>query len=115
MLNVPHRGRRVSKMSPTLVKGFLIQDIVPKGVYVNIPPFLEHGKFTESEVKATKSIARCRIHVERANARLKDFKILSFIPPYLRCYSDRVFQLCASLVNLQFPLIKEGCEGMEFE
>ena len=61
-------------------KGFLIQDIVPRGVSVNIPPFLNNGTFTESEAKATKAIARCRIHVERANARLKDFRILSFIP-----------------------------------
>ena len=96
-------------------KGFLIQDVVPKGVCVNIPPFLEHGKFTESEAKLTKSIARCRIHVERANARLKDFKILSFVPPYLRSYIDKVFQLCAAIVNLQFPLIKEGCEGTDFD
>ena len=96
-------------------KGFLIQDIVPSGVSVNIPPFLEHGKFTESEVKVTKSIARCRIHVERANARLKDFKILSFVPRYLRSYIDKVFQLCAAIVNLQFPLIKEGCEGTDFD
>ncbi|XP_031549228.1 uncharacterized protein LOC116286789 [Actinia tenebrosa] len=96
-------------------KGFLIQDLVPKGIYVNIPPFLEHGKFTESEIKVTKSIARCRIHVERANARLKDFKILTFVPPYLRCHSDKLFQLCAALVNLQFPLIKEGCTNFEFE
>ena len=28
-------------------KGFLIQDIVPEGVSVNIPPFLNHGKFSE--------------------------------------------------------------------
>ena len=96
-------------------KEFLIQDIFPSGVSVNIPPFLEHGKFTESEVKVTKSIARCRIHVERANARLKDFKILSFVPPYLRSYIDKVFQLCTAIVNLQFPLIKEGCEGTDFD
>ena len=62
----------------------------------------------------TKSIARCRIHVERANTRLKDFKILGFVPPYLRFYIDKVFQLCAAIVNLQFPLIKEGCEGTDF-
>jgi hypothetical protein len=92
-------------------KGFLIQDIVAKDVAVNIPPFLNNGKFTESEAKATKCIAKCRIHVERANARLKDFRILNFIPSYLRCYVNEVFQLCAALVNLQFPLIKEGCEG----
>ena len=42
---------------------------------IHIPPFLNNGKFTESEVNATKSIARCHIHVERANARLKYFKI----------------------------------------
>ena len=96
-------------------KGFLIQDIVPKGVYVNIPPFLEHGKFTESEVKATKKIATCRIHVERANARLKDFKILTFVPPYLRSCAEKLIQLCAVLVNLQFPLIKEGCDSTDFQ
>lgn len=72
-------------------KGFLIQDIVPKGVSVNIPPFLQIGKFTASDIRATKNIAKCRIHVERANAQLKDFKILNFVPPYLRCYADKVF------------------------
>ena len=51
------------------------------------------------------------MHVERAVVRLKDFKILGFVPPYLGSYIDKVFQLCAALVNLQFPLIKEGCEG----
>ena len=96
-------------------KGFLIQDILPHGISVNIPPFLNNGKFSESEIKSTKAIAKCRIHVERANARLKDFRILSFIPSYLRCYADTLFQLCAALVNLQFPLIKEGCEDMVFE
>ena len=96
-------------------KGFLIQNIVPPNVSVNIPPFLNNGKFTESEVKATQSIARCRIHVERANARLKDFRILHFIPASLRCYANILVQLCAALVNLQNPLIKEGCEGTSFE
>ena len=98
-----------------LVDKEFIQDIVPWRVSVNIPPFLNNGTFTESEAKATKAIARCRIHVERANARLKDFRILSFIPSYLRCYADVLFQLVAALVNLQFPLIKEGCEDVVFE
>ncbi|XP_020625579.1 uncharacterized protein LOC110062972 [Orbicella faveolata] len=96
-------------------KGFLIHDILPNDVSLNIPPFLNNGVFTESEAKKTKSIARARIHVEKANARLKDFKILTFIPSYLRCCADVIFQLCAALVNLQFPLIKEGCGGTEFE
>ena len=96
-------------------KGFLIQDLLPRGVSVNIPPFLNCGKFTESEARATKSIARCRIHVERANARLKSFRILGFIPSFLRCHADKLCQLCAALVNLQFPLIKDGCNDFEFD
>ena len=96
-------------------KGFLIADIVPTGVSVNIPPFLYNGKFNESEVKQTKTIARCRIHVERANARLKDFKILTFIPPYLRCYAEKVLKLCAGLVNLQNSLIKEIRDTVDLE
>lgn len=40
-------------------KGYLIQDIVPKDVFVNIPPLLQNSKFT-----ATKKSAKCRIHVE---------------------------------------------------
>ena len=54
-------------------KGFLIQDLVPNGVSANIPPFLNNETFTESEARATKAILKCRIHVERANARLKRF------------------------------------------
>ena len=57
-------------------KGFLIQDILPNGVSVNIPPFLNSGTFTESEARATKAVAKCWIHAERANARLKDSRIL---------------------------------------
>ena len=99
-------------------KGFLIQDIVPNGVSVNIPPFLNNGTFTESEARPTKAIiiiAKCRIHVERANARLKDYKILSFIPSYLRCHADILVQLCCALVNLQFPLIKEVTADTNFD
>ena len=44
---------------------FRIADIVRTVVSVNIPPFLCNGKFNESEVKQTKTIAGCRIYVER--------------------------------------------------
>lgn len=60
-------------------KGFVIQDRVRNGVSVNIPLFFNNGTFTESEARATKAIAKCRIDVERANTRLKDFKFYSFI------------------------------------
>ena len=62
-------------------KRFLIQDLVPNGVSVNIPPFLSKGTFTKNK--------------ERANARLTDFKILSFIPSYFSCVHR--LALCSSL------------------
>ena len=92
-------------------KGFLIADIVPNGVSVNIP----HGKFNESEIKLTTTIARCRIHVERANARINYFNILTFIPPYLRCYIEKFLKLCAGLVNLQNSLIREVRDTVDME
>ena len=47
-----------------------IQDLVPDGVSVNILPFPNNGAFTESKARATKAIAKYRIHVERENAEL---------------------------------------------
>ncbi|XP_015374947.1 PREDICTED: uncharacterized protein LOC107169654 [Diuraphis noxia] len=88
-------------------KGFLISDLIPNGASLNIPPFLTSSQFTPSEVERTKTIARARIHVERAISRIKGFKILSHIPKSLYKKSSIVFQLCASLVNFQNPLIRE--------
>ena len=83
-------------------KGFLIQHLVPHCVSVNIPPFLNNGTSTESEARATKAITKCRLPVEKANARVEDFKLYSFIFT-LSCRI--IFQLCAaSLVSLEFPL-----------
>ena len=82
---------------------------------VNIPSFLYNGKFNESEIKLTKTIARCRIHVERTNACLKDSKILTFTPPYPRCYTEKVLNSCAGLVYLQNSLIKEIRDTADLE
>ncbi|XP_071059418.1 uncharacterized protein [Pseudochaenichthys georgianus] len=91
-------------------KGFLIQNILPEGVTVNIPPFLCHGQLTHSEAQATKLIAQHKIHIERANARLKEFRILKFIPSHLRHFADKLVHVCCALVNFQRPLIKEVAE-----
>ncbi|XP_039295936.1 uncharacterized protein LOC111056826 isoform X1 [Nilaparvata lugens] len=88
-------------------KGFLINDIVPEGVSVNIPPFLETPQFTREQALRTRSIARARIHVERAIGRIKGYSILEFIPHNLMCYSSKVWQVCGALTNFQYPLIKE--------
>ena len=88
-------------------KGFVIQDITPPGVFVNVPPFLVKSQFTQQEVLCTKRIARARIHVERAIERIKSYHILNHIPAHYRPWATKIFQLCASLVNLQTPLIDE--------
>ena len=49
-------------------------------------------------------IAEARIHVERANAKLKD---LNLFHHFLLCYANILLQFCAAFVNLQFTLIKE--------
>ncbi len=95
-------------------KGFTIFDIMPAGVSLNIPSFLI-GKnyFTREEARLNLKIAKARIHIERANERIKNFRILAHIPAHYRAFSDKIFQLCCALVNLQAPLIKEITVGYE--
>lgn len=88
-------------------KGFLIKDIMPPGVSVNIPPFLTTAQFTPEQVRQTECIARARIHVERAIRRMKTFNILNFIPFSLLPHADAVFQVVGAVTNLQYPLIRE--------
>lgn len=88
-------------------KGFPLYNHIPPGVSLNIPPFLYNGQFTKSEAQLSAKIARARIHVERANERFKNFKILDHIPSHYRALSTKIFQVCAYLVNLQDPLLKE--------
>lgn len=86
-------------------KGFLIKDDLPPGVNLVIPPFLTQAQFTADEVRQTYKIATARIHIERANNRMKCFHILDHIPyEYFNLASD-IFQLVGSLCNLQKPLI----------
>ena len=89
-------------------KGFTIHNQLPAGVHLNIPPFLV-GKthFTAREGQECAKIGRARIHVERANERMKNFEILNHIPNHYRPLSTKIFQLCGCLINLQAPLLKE--------
>lgn len=89
-------------------KGFNIQSKLPAGVSLNTPPFLT-GKafFTRQEAEFCRKIARSRIHIERVNERIKNYSIISHIPAKYRCISTIIFQVCACLVNLQAPLLKE--------
>ena len=92
-------------------KGFTIYKLLPQGLSLNIPPFLR-GKsyFTPEEAKMSQKIARARIHVERANERIKNFEILGHISSNHRPLATKIFQVCCCLVNLQDPLIREISE-----
>lgn len=80
---------------------------MPQGVTLNLPPFLNSGQFTRAQAEYTVIIARARIHVERAIQRIKLFAILKFIPQPYRTMASKIIQLCACLVNMQNPLLKE--------
>ena len=112
----------MEKMSPGDMimadKGFLIQDLLPPGVSLNLPPFLETAQFTPAQAKMTVRIARARIHIERAIRRIKLYAILSRIPHKHRSIASEIFKVCAMLTNLMNPLIREveevdivSCQG----
>ena len=92
-------------------KGFTIYDQLPSGVSLNIPPFLV-GKthFTKQEAMLCQKIARARIHVERANERIKNYSFLTHIPHTYRGIANEIVTVCCCLVNFQKPLIKEIAE-----
>ncbi|XP_056000001.1 uncharacterized protein LOC130048037 [Ostrea edulis] len=88
-------------------KGFLISDLTtPKGVEIIIPPFKRNGRFSRREVEETRRIANLRIHVERANERVKNFRILQgTMPITLSKVASKTFKICVALSNLQPPLV----------
>ena len=84
----------------------MIHDLIPKGIFFNIPPFLSgKTRFSNEEAMFCKRIASQRIHAERAIERLRNYIILNLISAKLRPLCDKLIQSCAALVNLQTPII----------
>ena len=73
-------------------RGFDIRDILPAGVTLNIPPFLAgRDQLTAAETEETMTIASVRIHVERANGRIKTYHILDgCLPNTLSPYATQI-------------------------
>ena len=64
-------------------KGFIVEDLLPFGVSMNIPPFLRSkGQMSPQEVVETQSIASLHIHVERGINKIKNFHIWDSIVPF---------------------------------
>ena len=88
-------------------KGFTIEDLLPLGVNLNIPPFL--GLYTQmraQDVVKTQEIASVRIHIERAINKVKNFHIWdSVVPLSLFGVVNQMWSVCAFLCNMHDPLI----------
>ena len=83
-------------------RGFNIDDILPPGVLLNVPPMLnETGQLTANERTTTRQIASLRIHVERAMERIKNFQILHSVPNTMHNNVNQIF-FCVCNVN-QLP------------
>ena len=82
-------------------KGFEIAGDLPQGVTLKIPPFLGgNDHLSIEEETETRRIASIRIHVERAIARIENFKILSTIfPVSMAADINKVWIICCYLSN----------------
>lgn len=89
-------------------KGFLVFDLLPPGVRLNLPSFLDTSakQFTTGQVEWSRNIARTRVHVERAIGRMKGYRILQKICHKHQPHASAFLKCIAVLVNLQNPIIK---------
>lgn len=88
-------------------KGFTINDLLPLGVSLNLPPFLGgSGQMPAADVVKTQEIASLRIHIERAINKIKNFHIWDKVIP-LSQFSvvNQMWAVCAILCNAQPNII----------
>ena len=88
-------------------KGFTIQDLLPLGVSLNIPPFLgSSSQMPAEDVILTPEIASLRIHVERAINKIKNFHIWDGVVPLHQFgVVNQMWAVCAILCNAQTNII----------
>ena len=88
-------------------KGFEIENVLPDGLSINIPPFLRgKGHLSIDEELETRKIASVCIHVERAIYRIKTFRILNSVFSITMTSDLNKFWIISSyLTNLLPPLI----------
>ena len=89
-------------------KGFLIEGMLESvGAKLVIPAFLtaSRSQFDEEEVKETQTIARLRVHVERAIRRVKSFHIFDRVVPMTMLGElDQIWCVCCLLTNFRGEL-----------
>ena len=98
-------------------KGFSISDLlVSKGSRLVIPPFLrDKNRVSKKNCTTTSNVAKARIHVERAIARIKDFRIFNgAFPITLKDQLDDIFTICCALTNLGPALVPLQTYSLHF-
>ena len=90
-------------------RGFDIEDDMPDGVTLNIPPFLNGApQLSVSDENETRRIAAVGVHVERAIQRIKCFRILkSVFPLSMASQLNKIWIVCSYLTLFHPPLISE--------
>ena len=90
-------------------KWFTVEDLLPLGVSLYIPPFLGNkGQMSPEEVVETQSIASLCIHVERGINKVKSFHIWDSIVPFTMFgVVNQMWSVCAMLYNFQKSIISE--------
>ena len=85
-------------------KGFDIENHLPDGVSLNIPPFMRVKEYlTIEEETKRRGTASVRIHVGRAIARIKNFKILSTVFPIsMAADLNKIWVICCYLSNFYY-------------
>ena len=89
-------------------KGFNICDLlVGRGAKLVISPFLKDKvRFAKEYCVKTSTIAKAWIHVDRAIARIKDFRILQgVIPLTMKDMLDDIFVRISATTNIAPPLV----------
>ena len=88
-------------------KSFTVEDLLPLGVSLNIPPFLgSSNQMPAQDVIRTQEIASLRIHVERAINKIKNFHIWDGVVPLHQFgLVNQMWAVCAILCNSQPNII----------
>ena len=97
-------------------RGFTINEMLQAiGVELNIPPFMEgRQQLSAEEVQQGRSIASCRIHVERAIGRIKSFNILkNTLPISMARLANQIVSVCAYLSNFKTVLLSSNTLGSD--